>query len=105
MRAHQPRASRRQFRRALEQFGMDEIHRPDIQRRRHRDAPFQLHKLLDEIETDLAVIQTAIDMCRRNRQQRFCTHGLAERDHQAQGTSRRLAARAVKHRTFVSREC
>src|SRR5581483_12033180 len=62
MRLHQ--AAARRLLRAVEpdQFGMDQIERADIERRRNAHAAALRGEPLDEVEAGLAMIETAVDM-------------------------------------------
>ncbi|MDR8801405.1 hypothetical protein FEP89_02137 [Burkholderia multivorans] len=51
---------------AAVQLGMDQVERADVQRGRHRDARTRRDEIVDEVETRLPVIQTAVDMRARD---------------------------------------
>ena len=64
MRLHQPGTIDTKVRRAAEKFWMNEIDGADIERRGHPDPALEGDEALDEIEADLAEIETAVDMRR-----------------------------------------
>ena len=74
---------------AAEQLGVDQVHRADIERRRHRDPAAAGDEPLDEIEADLAVIQAAVDMGARAIDEVRRIEGLGKAAKQAHGERRR----------------
>ena len=59
---HQALAADAQFGVAAEQFGMDQIHRADVERRRHVHATPERHQAIDEVEAGATQVKTAVDM-------------------------------------------
>ena len=87
---------------AAKQFGMDEIDRADVERRRDAHAALQRDEAFDEVEARATQIKTAVDMRGLDVQQSRGVDRLRETDEQSHRESRCFAVRSQQKR-IVSR--
>ena len=76
---------------AAKQFGMDEIDRADVERRRDAHAALQRDEAFDEVEARATQIKTAVDMRGLDVQESRGVDRLRETDEQSHRESRCLA--------------
>ena len=97
VRLHQPPPRRLRRLAQRHQLGMDQVDRADIERGRHAHPTAPSDQLLDEIEARLAMIEAAVDMGLRNRDQRASADRLGEGNEDLHRPGRRRASFASAH--------
>ena len=55
----------------VDPFGMDQVKRADVEGRRHGDAAIQRDQAFDKMDARIAVVEAAVDVGRRHRDQAF----------------------------------
>jgi hypothetical protein len=82
VRAHKADAGRPEIGLAPEQLRVNQIDRTHIQRGRDSDASAELDHALNEIQADLAVVETSVYVRRLGSYEPRCSNGLREPDEQ-----------------------
>ena len=82
VRAHKADARRPEVGLAPEQLRVDQIDRTHIQRGRDADASAELDHALNEIQADLAVVETPVDVRSLGVDEPRCSNGFREPDEQ-----------------------
>jgi hypothetical protein len=75
---------------------MDQVDRPDIERRLNPDAAAERHHTLDEVEADLAEIETTVDVSGLYLNEPVGADGFGKTNKQPHGKGRRLAVTSIK---------